>query len=72
MNVDPVLIVLLTGAKRVGFVGVLLAVAVPVRSWSVPLLAMLKGSTKVNGAADAAVLETFYGKMFSIGLEVRV
>ena len=66
------LIVLLTGAKRVGFAGGLLAVGVPVRSWSVPLLAMLKGSTNVKGEADAAVLEIFHSMSISMEEQVHV
>jgi hypothetical protein len=52
--------VLLTGAKRFGLVGVLLAVAVPVNSWRVPEVATLRGSWNVIVAADDAVFETWW------------
>jgi hypothetical protein len=52
--------VLVTGAKRFGLVGVLLAVAVPVNSWRVPEVATLNGSWNVIVAADDAVFETWW------------
>lgn len=60
MNVLAVVIVLVTGTNRVGLVGVLLAVAVPVNTCAVPVVdTVLKGSTNVRVAAAAAVLETY-------------
>lgn len=60
MNVFPVEIVLVTGANRLGFDGVLLPVALPVKSWRVPVLAtLLNGKENVTVSAFAAVFEIY-------------
>jgi hypothetical protein len=51
--------VLLTVTTAFGVVGELLAVAAPVKTCAVPVVETVpKGSTNVNGAAAATVLET--------------
>ena len=60
MKVFPVCTVLLTGTIRFGFSGVLLSVAGPVRTCTVPVEATcLKGKANVTGASAAATLEIF-------------
>jgi len=56
---------LVWGVMRFGLAGVLLAVAVPVNTWAVPVVATLeKGRLKVRRDAVAAVLETLIMSWF--------
>lgn len=49
---------LVWGVMRLALVGVLLAVAVPVNTWAVPVVATVaKGRLNVRRDAEAAVLE---------------